>query len=316
VAASYRITLEEVPGGGDDAPATRRLARVVKHAGRLGWRCVLVEEVPERLPEKETIVTAQEERFWIILERGAPPVLWPRSAVASWIRQNKLSPHRVQVCLWGGAWGVASDHGFEGEAPDEVAWPEDDPEGGSSDPPGASGAFVEVDQAPAGPPAAADAPAGQPDGEDRPLVPVDRSAEFLASLPTRALQFILAALAECWREGKNGDRPRWERHWQAYLGELARRGESAPPLDESTKEEEAAAALRAARAEARARARQAKEAAKAEARAARERVREEKAARKAAGAAGVVSDEPGGVETAVVGTICRPNEPLPEEGGP
>jgi hypothetical protein len=144
----------------------------------------------------------------------------------------------------------------------------------------------EASQAPAGPPAAADAPAGQPDGkaegpekESSPLTPLaDRSAAFLASLPAKALQHILAALAECWREDKNGDRPRWERHWQVYLEELARRGEAAPPLDDLSREQAAEATLRAAKAEARSQARRAREAAAVAAKAARAQAKADRAA--------------------------------------
>jgi DNA adenine methylase len=182
---------------------------VVKHAGHLGLRCVRVEVL------EGTTVPAGDEKFWLLLERGAAPVLWPRPAVAAWIKQNRLDPRRVQVSLWGtGEWGVASDHGLQGEAPDEPQWPEDGPEGVPSEAPGAAQALAEaaqIAQATNGPPTAADAPAGQPEAPPA----------FLLATPTGRLQAALEWLRQ-WVEEK-------AEYWAVIAAELRRRGHTVPP---------------------------------------------------------------------------------------
>jgi site-specific DNA-methyltransferase (cytosine-N4-specific) len=160
----------ELPGGAADVPPGRRLARVLKYAGRAGLRCTHVEELTD---EEDTALATVEEHFWVVLEEGVEPVRWARRGVASWIRQNRLAPRTVQVCPDGGReWGTADAFGFTCPPPPP--------------PPKAlavAQAAPEASQAPDGPPAAVDAPAGPPGG----ALPAEPARPPQGGLPDVAL---------------------------------------------------------------------------------------------------------------------------------
>jgi site-specific DNA-methyltransferase (adenine-specific) len=215
----YRVTLQELPGGGDDAPPGRRLVRVLKYSERVaGLRCLRVEGLTE-----EDTLAATDEHFWVVLAQDAEPFWWTRKQIASWIKQNRLAPHAVQVCPEGGAWGVAADFGFTGDPPP---------------PPLPMEGFADLRE---GPGVAQDSTGGEGaavtsvrdvtllganeevEEDTRSLVPRQPSA-FLTTLPTDTVQHVLGL-----PKPSRLDQAAWDRRMRAYAGELARRGVALPP---------------------------------------------------------------------------------------